>query len=271
MKDSGIYKISCIGNGKCYVGSGVSISKRWKHHIKIASAGKHGNRYFQRAWDKYGSGSFTFEILEEVADAAQLIAREQAWMYLLCATDPARGMNLAPRAGSNLGLRFSAETKQHLSEIRKGKKLPQAWREAIAAGLRGKTRPQAVKDAVSRANTGRRPSDEARRKMSAARKGAIRTPEQRQKISAALKGKPKSAQAIESNAAARRLLTSEQIADAAQQFVSGESLNSLAMQLGISAQTLANNFTRVGFNYKQYLKGRKFICEKRIFGSTAGV
>jgi predicted GIY-YIG superfamily endonuclease len=31
---TGIYKITCLENGKCYVGQAVDAASRWKQHIK---------------------------------------------------------------------------------------------------------------------------------------------------------------------------------------------------------------------------------------------
>lgn len=64
-KICGVYKITNIANGKFYVGSSKDIEKRWAQHKNSLNENKHGNMYLQNAWNKYGSKSFKFEIIEE--------------------------------------------------------------------------------------------------------------------------------------------------------------------------------------------------------------
>lgn len=61
----------------------------------------------QRGWDKYGAEAFSWRILEAVPHRADLLAREQHWMDTLGAADRATGFNLAPKAGSALGVKRS--------------------------------------------------------------------------------------------------------------------------------------------------------------------
>jgi len=61
----GIYKIECLGNGKVYIGLSINIEKRWTRHKRELKSNQHKNEYIQRAWNKYGQETFTFEILEE--------------------------------------------------------------------------------------------------------------------------------------------------------------------------------------------------------------
>jgi len=62
---------------------------------------------------KHGSEAFTFLILEFVDDPTHLIETEQRWMDHLKSQSHACGFNIAPRAGSTLGLKFSDEAKKH--------------------------------------------------------------------------------------------------------------------------------------------------------------
>lgn len=81
---SGIYQIRHIDSGKIYVGSAVSFAGRWRNHRKDLAHGRHHSCHLQRAWDKYGSDAFAFEVLEVIenpgtkeAFRAILLAKEQ--------------------------------------------------------------------------------------------------------------------------------------------------------------------------------------------------
>lgn len=64
---SGIYRILNTTNGKFYIGSSNNMTRRFKEHRYRLGKNSHSNPYLQAAWNKYGSGSFQFEVLEEVA------------------------------------------------------------------------------------------------------------------------------------------------------------------------------------------------------------
>lgn len=49
---SGIYEIVNTINGKRYVGSAVSLKRRWVDHRRDLRAGKHHSRHLQNAWAK---------------------------------------------------------------------------------------------------------------------------------------------------------------------------------------------------------------------------
>jgi group I intron endonuclease len=69
MKTAGIYQITCTANGKKYIGSSLSIERRFTHHKTQLKYNKHINNHLQNAWNKYGKDSFVFEILEKVENA----------------------------------------------------------------------------------------------------------------------------------------------------------------------------------------------------------
>lgn len=63
---TGIYKITNLKNGMCYVGQAASLSDRWKQHIKRgigAEAPTHNKLY--PAMMEFGVENFTFEVIEE--------------------------------------------------------------------------------------------------------------------------------------------------------------------------------------------------------------
>ena len=75
----GVYKIINTVNGKIYVGSSKDIQKRWYQHKSKLNENQHGNSYLQNAWNKYGSKSFSFEIIEECNPEIQF-EREQFYL-----------------------------------------------------------------------------------------------------------------------------------------------------------------------------------------------
>lgn len=100
---SGIYLITNIINGKIYVGSSVRIKERMNTHISHLKNNRHGNRYLQNSWNKYGSDNFSFSIIEIIKNEDKLIEREQYWIDKLTACDKNIGYNILPIAGTTAG------------------------------------------------------------------------------------------------------------------------------------------------------------------------
>ena len=76
---TGIYKLTDITTGKCYVGQAANIADRWKQHIKrgIGAEVPTRNKLYP-AMNAIGPENFTFEIIEE-CDRGKLDAREDYW------------------------------------------------------------------------------------------------------------------------------------------------------------------------------------------------
>lgn len=75
----GIYKITNIKNGMCYVGQAVNISDRWKQHIKRGMGAETPTRNkLYPAMLSVGVENFTFEIIEECS-REQLNEKEDYW------------------------------------------------------------------------------------------------------------------------------------------------------------------------------------------------
>lgn len=76
---TGIYKITNIDSGRCYVGQSAEISTRWLSHIKRGlGAEKATKNKLYPEMLKLGPENFTFEIIEECS-RADLDAREDYW------------------------------------------------------------------------------------------------------------------------------------------------------------------------------------------------
>ena len=76
---TGIYKLTEIATGKCYVGQAANIADRWKQHIKrgVGADTPTRNKLYP-AMIAAGPENFTFEVIEE-CDRALLDEREDYW------------------------------------------------------------------------------------------------------------------------------------------------------------------------------------------------
>ena len=169
MSKSGIYKITNTLNGHRYVGSAVSLTRRWNKHRSDFRKGIN-SPHLQHAWDKYGEGAFEFHVIGTCAEE-DLLRLEQE-----CIDHLRPEYNISPTAGSSLGVSRSLETRAKMSVAKKGKKKAPFSPEARAN--------------MSAAQIGRTHPPETRAKIGAARKGKKRapfSPETRAKIGAARK------------------------------------------------------------------------------------
>jgi group I intron endonuclease len=114
MKAAGVYAILNTVNGKRYVGSSLNLRKRKLQHFRDLDRGTGHHQKLQRAYSKYGSQAFKFEVLL-LCDAADLLFfEERAIAVFRSATD---GYNTRAIPGSNLGLKMpqSVETRRKIS------------------------------------------------------------------------------------------------------------------------------------------------------------
>lgn len=192
MVESAIYAITNTANGKQYVGSACHFQRRWSEHLNQLRRGAHPNKRLQNAWQKYGSEAFVFSVIEYVADKASLISREQHWMDALNVV--MAGYNIAPKAGSQLGMKHSAETRAKLSASHMGFKPSKEAIEKTTRAITGRKKSPEHIAKVAAAQRGKFVSAESRLKMSIAQKAVKRGPlsaETRAKIAAAHTGKAK--------------------------------------------------------------------------------
>lgn len=180
---SGVYTITNMINGKRYIGSAARIDARFRQHLKALRRGVHHSVKLRRAWEKYGSAAFAFDVLEYV-EPAQLLSAEQRWIdYFQAATHS--GYNVCKTAGSHLGMECSAETRNKLAVAGRGRRhTPEAL-----AKMRGRVCSVETRARMGVARRGQRRSVEARARMSAARKGHQHSPETKAKIAAAMRGR----------------------------------------------------------------------------------
>jgi len=101
LTKTGIYKITCIPNGKLYIGSASCVNGgksrvgflcRLNQHKYDLIKNKHKNIPLQNAYNKYGMDKFSFEILE-YCDNTICLKREQYYLDTLSPFKP-NGFNI---------------------------------------------------------------------------------------------------------------------------------------------------------------------------------
>ena len=105
MENIGIYQIENTENDKIYVGSAINIQGRWRVHKSDLNRNQHHSSYLQRAWNKYGSNSFKFTVLEAISDKSLLIKTEQKYIDFMLPE-----YNMCKFAGSQLGFKNSEKS-----------------------------------------------------------------------------------------------------------------------------------------------------------------
>jgi group I intron endonuclease len=148
-KSTGVYLITCHGNGRVYVGSAANCFRhRWSVHKNTATKSQHANRIFQRNWNKYGAELFSFKVIE-FCSRDDCIAREQYWIEYYDAANPKNGMNIAPIAGSSIGVKRTPEMVAAHSERMKIKFGAPEYRNAAAERTKKQYSSQAARAAQS--------------------------------------------------------------------------------------------------------------------------
>lgn len=174
----GIYKIVNLINNKVYIGSSVHLLRRsYEHSTRLNSNTCISNKYLQRAWNKYGSNSFEFHVIE-YCGKEKLIEREQYWIDMYCSYEEQYGYNLRKVAESNRGLFPSEETKAKIRASNLGQKrspetcekiknriITLEWRANMSKGMKGKKVPDSTKQLLLKFASQPK-SEETKRKIS---------------------------------------------------------------------------------------------------------
>lgn len=215
---AGIYKIQNLVNGKVYVGQAVDLQKRKVKHLHHLRAGNHHCLPLQRSWKKHGESAFAFEVLELVENptAERLTAREQWYMDKLGSHVDDGGYNIAPAAGSNIGMRYSAESRAKMSLAQKGRTFTEDARRRISESLTGKVQAQDTVD----------------------------------KRSAKLKGQKRTGETIERLREVHRARNNTQSIEA---FGRSQTLRDWADEYGVNKGTLSNRIKRGGMTLEEAL------------------
>ena len=280
MSCSGIYKITCSGNGKLYVGSSADIKRRWREHTWALKSNRHFNKQLQRCWTKYGSISFSFDVLEEVDDVRKLSVREQFWIEALSALDKNTGMNVVPAYGSCLGILRPELWSMTESQVEEAISLFKAGGDMSNISKYFKLGVSTIRNTFIRVGFDYAPYLEGRLTTERMRKNAAKLrrlsdDQEREAVAAFKSGSPTSSIAHNMGVATSTILkafrrasfdrtpylvkrlSANQVEEAIERFKRGETLMALCKSFGVGKMTVGNCFARAGFDHRPYLEGRK--------------
>src|SRR5260221_2122693 len=185
---SGIYRIVHVATGRMYIGSAVNLQKRWREHRHYLSHKTHPNQKLQRAWDKYGSDTFIYEVIELVLFPDLLTAREQFWFDKLQPFGN-KGFNIDRIAGSRLGSQVSLEAREKLRIANLGKTYSDEVKHKHSESGKRRKHSNETKEMLRVMGMGHPVSDEAREKMRQAKLGTKQSDATKAKRSASLLGR----------------------------------------------------------------------------------
>lgn len=188
----GIYKIENLVNHKVYIGQTVNYTRRVYLHTLYLSTNRHKNDHLQKAWNKYGSENFKFELFIDFTDEFVAYDRstqkrlldeaERFWIKTLKAFDEEYGYNLSLGGdGATLfGDRNPSYGNHKSEETRKKISATLLERKSNAGknnGRYGKPVSALTRQKISNANKGRKQSEEERKRRSESMRIAAKKPE----------------------------------------------------------------------------------------------
>lgn len=179
-KKAGIYKLTCIDNGKIYIGKSVNLYIRIGDHRRCSTR-KDGKYYFENALIKYGWNSFEVEILEVFENfnkscseqKEHLLRRETHYMELFDSTNTTKGYNICKFSTDMTGIPRSKETKEKISESKLGTQKTEETKDKIRQskigkpnlGMLGKSHTLEAKLKNRMSNLGQTRTEETREKI----------------------------------------------------------------------------------------------------------
>jgi len=157
-KQSGIYIVENLINGKAYIGQAVDMQRRLHNHF----VGRRSNVILQRAIKKYGIECFSFRFLEILPnDSAILTSCEQKWIDYYMSLN--MSYNICPVAESVKGRIVTEQARKNMSIAQTGKKYSQETRDKIRNAKLGKSNnvvSVAPEDVTARTTEVTNPKDE---------------------------------------------------------------------------------------------------------------
>jgi group I intron endonuclease len=186
-KIAGIYKLTCLNNGKIYIGKSINLNTRLRVYMKC----KDGiGPYLKNAIVKHGWDSFKVEILEtfqsfdKAKDNDSLLEREAYYIKLYNSITPSVGYNICEHSWDKTGTKHSEETKaklrisnsvprkplseehkKNLSKAGKGRILTPEHKEKLRISALKRGMPREVIEKAKQFNTGRKASEETKAKL----------------------------------------------------------------------------------------------------------
>ncbi len=133
-----IYWIRNTINNQIYVGSSISVVKRWDSHKRELKSNRHHSPILQHAWNKYGESNFIFEVILTCDDTLVRYYEQQ----FLDEWKPE--YNSSPSAGGFLlGHVVTEETRRRQSARKIGRPLPREIYDRLSIRFSGSGNPSA--------------------------------------------------------------------------------------------------------------------------------
>lgn len=255
-----IYIIKNKQNDKIYIGSATNFKNRLSRHKSDLNQDRHHNIHLQRAWNKHGEDSFEFFMLEKVEKSEDLISREQHYIDLHNSVDNKVGYNIAPIAGSSLGVKHTQETKDKFSERNiKRYKDPENRKKTGDASRKAWCKP-GVKEAASKRMKKRWSDEEELRAQRERMKKLCNSDKHRAKVSKGLRDKRFSKPEERRKASLRS--PNRKIIKHVETGIVYESISHAIRVLPISIQTIKNNLkgkfkSAKGYNFIEVVHEQK--------------
>lgn len=177
----GVYKLTNLLTGACYIGQSWNVEQRFTQHRQAR-----GNYVVSRALRKYGAENFAFELIASLEDTTQeaLDALEVHWIQHFRAV----GTVYNVRDGGSRG-KHSEETKRKMGVAKSGQVFSDEARARMSESHRGKTQSEETKEKHRQAWLGQQHSAESKELMSAAQRGREVSDTTREKLRAIRVGK----------------------------------------------------------------------------------
>lgn len=174
-KDSGIYCITCTGNGKKYIGkTEQTFSKRYWHHKWKLNNGCHDNEYLQNSWNKYGKDSFVFEVVYVLKPNDDINDLEKYYIELYNTFES--GFNMTKGGEGLCGYEIPDDIRKYIGEINRqrmtGTKLSESTKQKMRESSRHLSPSQSTIDKVRQYMKNRTVSDVTKEKLRIANTGS---------------------------------------------------------------------------------------------------
>lgn len=165
QKIAGIYKITNIINGKCYIGQSINLNIRLRIHLWSLKKNQHASQHLQNAVNKYGIESFSFEVIEKIDiknikvllfTESLLSNREQYWCDYYKSSNRHFGYNIREVVNSNLGHVMSDEQRKLIGDRTRGRKISEEHKRILSEANKGRKhtlgKVMSVEEKIKRSN-----------------------------------------------------------------------------------------------------------------------